>query len=147
MTEKPRRDVARASPHKLADELGFDLDRSLRSVVTIQSSIPEDAFTAQTLGEQRTGSGIVIRENGLVLTIGYLITEAENVWIARGDGRVIPGHALAIDSGSGYGLVQALDRLDCPALELGRSSDAKVGDSVVVAAGGGTKSVHASIVA
>jgi S1-C subfamily serine protease len=147
MTDKPRRDVARASPHKLAGELGFDLDRALRSIVTIQSSIPEDAFTAQTLGEQRTGSGVVIRESGLVLTIGYLITEEENVWIARGDGRVIPGHALAIDSESGYGLVQALDRLDCPALELGRSSGAKVGDSVVVAAGGGTKSIHASIVA
>jgi S1-C subfamily serine protease len=88
----------------------------------------------------------VIRETGLVLTIGYLITEAETVWIARYDGRVIPGHALAIDQETGFGLVQALDRLDCPALEIGRSADARIGDSVVVAAGGGTKAVNASIV-
>jgi S1-C subfamily serine protease len=147
MSDKPRKDALRVGPYKLADGLGFDLDRALKSVVTIQSSIPEDAYTAQTLGEQRTGSGVVIRESGLVLTIGYLITEAESVWIARADGRVTPGHALAIDQESGFGLIQALDRLDCPALAFGRSSDAKVGDPVIVAAGGGTRSVHAAIVA
>ena len=146
MTDKPRGDARAASPDRLADGLGFDLDRALKSIVTIQSSIPEDAYTAQTLGEHRTGSGVVIRDSGLVLTIGYLITEAETVWIARADGRVIPGHALAIDQESGYGLVQALDRLDCPTLEFGRSGEARIGDPVVVAAGGGTKAVHASIV-
>jgi S1-C subfamily serine protease len=132
MTEKPRRDAPRASPATLASGLGFDLDRALKSIVTIQSSIPEDAFTAQTLGEQRTGSGVVIRESGLVLTIGYIVTEAEAVWIASADGRVIPGHALAIDQESGFGLVQALDRLDCPALEVGRSGEARLGDPVVI---------------
>ena len=133
-------------PHKHADGLDFDLDRALKSIVTIQSSIPEDAFTAPILGERRGGSGVVIRESGLVLTIGYLITEAENVWIARADRHVTPGHALAVDAETGFGLVQALDRLDCPALELGRSSEAKLGDPVVVAAGGDTKAVHATIV-
>jgi S1-C subfamily serine protease len=147
MTDKPHRGVAAAGPEKLADGLGFDLDRALKSIVTIQSTIPEDAYTAQTLGEHRTGSGVVIRDSGLVLTIGYLITEAEAVWISRADGRVLPGHALAIDQESGFGLVQALDRLDCPALEFGRSAEARLGDTVVVAAGGGTKAVRASIVA
>src|SRR5208337_2013651 len=146
MTDKPRGDARAASPERLADALGFDLDRALESIVTIQSSIPEDAYTAQTLGEHRTGSGVVIRDSGLVLTIGYLITEAETVWIARADGRVIPGHALAVDQESGFGLVQALDRLDCPALQFGRSGEAKIGDPVVLAAGGGTRTVHASIV-
>jgi S1-C subfamily serine protease len=147
MTGKPRREVLQTSLGKLADGLDFDLDRALKSIVTVQSSIPEDAYTAQILGEQRTGSGVVIRDNGLVLTIGYLITEAETVWIARHDGRVVPGHALAIDQESGFGLLQALDRLDCPALAFGRSGEAKVGDPVIVAAGGGTKAIRASIVA
>jgi S1-C subfamily serine protease len=124
----------------------FDLDRAFRSIVTIQSSVPEDAYTAQTLGEQRTGSGVVIRESGLILTIGYLVTEAETVWVARHDGHVVPAHPLAIDQESGFGLLQTLDRLDCPALAFGRSGEAKLGDAVVVAAGGGTKTVHASIV-
>ncbi|RBP16533.1 S1-C subfamily serine protease [Roseiarcus fermentans] len=140
MTEKPRRDEWKAT------RPGFDTARALRSIVTVQSSIPEDAFTAKTLGEQRTGSGVVIGENGLVLTIGYLVTEAETVWLARADGRVIHAHALGIDSESGFGLVQALEPLDCPALELGRSDLARLGDSILVAAGGGTKPVQAEIV-
>ncbi len=142
MSGKPRF----VGPATFAEGLGFDLDRALKSVVSIQSSIPSDAYTAQTLGEQRSGSGVVIRDDGLVLTIGYLITEAESVWMASADGHVVPAHALAFDQESGLGLLQALDRLDCPALDFGRSSDARIGDPVVVAAGGGTKPVHASIV-
>ena len=109
----------------------------LRSVVAIRSSIPEDAFTAGTLGNLREGSGVVIRENGLVLTIGYLITEAEEVWLTRHDGRVVPGHALAYDQETGFGLVQALGPLDLPALELGDAAAAEVGDDVVLADGTG----------
>ena len=142
MTDNPRSE----GPAKLADGLGFELNRALKSIVSIQSSIPPDAYTAQTLGEQRSGSGVVIRDNGLVLTIGYLITEAETVWMESASGQVVPAHALAFDQESGFGLVQALDRFDCPALELGRSGDAHVGDPVIVAAGGGTKALHASIV-
>ncbi len=145
MAEKPRRDAPRAGSPR-AGNPGFDLNRALKSVVTIQSSIPEDAFTARTLGEQRSGSGVVIRDNGLVLTIGYLITEAESVWLASADGRVTPGHALAVDAETGFGLVQALGRLDCPAIELGGSGEARLGDPVILAAGGGTKALRAAIV-
>jgi S1-C subfamily serine protease len=147
MTEKPRRDAPRSVAPKLASEATFDLNKALKSVVTVQATVPEDAYTAETLGEQRAGSGVVIRESGLVVTIGYLITEAETVWLQRRDGRVIPGHALAIDGETGFGLIQALDQLDCPALECGRSGEVSVGDPLVVAAGAGTKPVHASIVA
>jgi len=145
MTEKPRRDEPQAGLPRSGDP-GFNLDRALKSIVTVQSTIPEDAFTAQTLGEQRSGSGVVIRESGLVLTIGYLIMEAENVWLADAQGRVTPAHALAVDTESGFGLVQALDRLDSPALDLGRSSEAKLGDPVIVASSAGVKPVRAMIV-
>jgi len=96
---------------------------------------------------KRAGSGVVIRESGLILTIGYLITEAEEVWVTSADGRVIPAHALAIDTQSGFGLVQALDRLDLPAMQIGRSSEAKPGDPVIVAAGGRKQFVRAAIAA
>jgi S1-C subfamily serine protease len=144
MTEKPRRGEPQAGLPNRGP--GVNLDRALKSIVTVQASIPEDAFTAQTLGEQRSGSGVVIRESGLVLTIGYLIMEAESVWLADAEGRVTPGHALAVDGETGFGLVQALGPLDCPALELGRSSETKLGDQVTVAAGAGTKPVRAMVV-
>jgi S1-C subfamily serine protease len=57
----------------------FDLDTALDSVVLLRSEIPEDAFTAPLLGTERIGNGVVIRDDGLVLTIGYLITEASSI--------------------------------------------------------------------
>jgi S1-C subfamily serine protease len=121
------------------EDYGFDLDGALRAVVGLKSYIPPDAFTANILGTERAGSGVVIREKGLVATIGYLITEAETVWLTSHDGRAVPGHALAYDQETGFGLVQALGRLDLPALELGDSDQLKAGDRVVFAAGGGRK--------
>ncbi len=118
-------------------ELGFDLDRALKSVVGLQAEIPSDAFTAQILGTERSGSGVVIRESGLVLTIGYLVTEAENVWLTGANGRAVPAHPIAIDQETGFGLVQALGELDLPALTLGSSEALGLGDPVVMAGGGG----------
>src|SRR5690242_17393173 len=120
-----------------ADDYSFDLERGLKSIVNLKSYVPPDAFTAQSLGTERAGSGVVIRENGLVATIGYLITEAETIWITSSDGRAVPGHALAYDQETGFGLVQALGQLNLPALEMGDSDRLKVGDQVVFAAGGG----------
>ena len=96
MVGKVRWEGSPPEPSK-PDDLGFDLNRALDSVVALQSEIPEDAFTAPVLGVKRAGSGVVIRADGLVLTIGYLITEAESVWLTSADGRLIPGHALAVD--------------------------------------------------
>lgn len=124
----------------------MDIDRVLRSVVAVRASIPADAFTASALGTLREGSGVVIRADGLVLTIGYLITEADEVWLTTQDGRVVPAHALAYDQETGFGLVQALGQLDLPALDLGDSENARVGDTAVFADGIG-QSVRATIVA
>jgi S1-C subfamily serine protease len=130
-----------------ASEYGFDLDRALESVVGLHAIIPPDAFSAETLGTERAGNGVVI-DDGLVLTIGYLITEAESVWLHLADGRVVEGHVLGFDSVSGFGLVQALGRLDVAPLPLGSSATARTGDRVVLGgAGGRTRSVASQIVA
>jgi len=106
----------------------MDIENSKRSVVAVRTAIPDDAFTADVLGNRREGSGVVIRDNGLVLTIGYLITEAEEVWLTRHDGRVVPAHALAYDQETGFGLVQAMAPLDLPVMPLGDAESAQVGD-------------------
>ncbi len=130
-----------------ANDYGYDLDRALASVVGLHSIIPSDAFSADTLGTERAGNGVVI-DDGLVLTIGYLITEAETVWLHLGDGRVVEGHALGFDFESGFGLVQALGRLELDPLPLGSSASAEIGDRVVLGgAGGRTRSVASHIAA
>jgi S1-C subfamily serine protease len=118
-------------------DYSYDLDSALAAVVGLRSTIPADAFTADTLGTERAGNGVLINRDGLVLTIGYLITEAESVWVHLGDGRAVPGHVLGFDQVTGFGLVQALAKLDLPALPLGDSDDVKVGDRAVLAGGGG----------
>jgi S1-C subfamily serine protease len=128
-------------------DYGFDLERVLASVVGLHSIIPADAFTAETLGTERAGNGVVI-DDGLVLTIGYLITEAETLWLHLSDGRLMEGHALGFDSVSGFGLVQALGRINIDPLPLGSSAEARIGDRVVIGgAGGRTRSVASQIAA
>jgi S1-C subfamily serine protease len=130
-----------------AADYGFDLDHALSSVVGLHSIIPSDAFSADTLGTERAGNGVLI-EDGLILTIGYLITEAETVWLHIGDGRVVPGHALGVDNVSGFGLVQALGHMDIDPLPLGSSATTEIGDRVVLGgAGGRTRSVASHIAA
>jgi S1-C subfamily serine protease len=130
-----------------ADDYSYDLERALAAVVGLHCIIPPDAFTAETLGVERAGNGVLI-DQGLVLTIGYLITEAETVWLHLGDGRVVPGHALGLDQESGFGLVQALGPIDLPALALGSSQAAQIGERVVVGgAGGRTRSLAGRIAA
>ena len=124
----------------------MNIDQTLRSVVALRSSIPDDAFTVATLGTRREGSGVVIGEDGLVLTIGYLIVEAEAIWLTGSNGRVVPAHALAYDQETGFGLVQALGQLGLAPLDFGDSAKAEVGDPVVLADGNG-RSVRASILA
>jgi hypothetical protein len=101
------------------EDYSYDLEQALACVVGLRATVPADAFTADTLGTERAGNGVIIRGNGLVLTIGYLITEADTVWLNLSDGRSVPGHVLGYDQETGFGLVQALAKLDMPALEIG----------------------------
>jgi S1-C subfamily serine protease len=114
----------------------FDLDKTLEAVVGLHSLVPAGALTAETLGTERAGNGVVI-DKGLVLTIGYLIMEAETVWIHRSGGGAVQGHVLGFDYETGFGLVQALGMLDLSPLALGSSRDAQIGSRVVTGGAGG----------
>jgi len=118
-------------------EVGFDLKSALDSVVALRAEVPDDAFTAPILGTDRMGNGVVIRDDGLVLTIGYLITEAATVWLTANDGSVVAGHPLAYDFATGLGLVLPLGRLGLPAVERGSASSLAADDDVYVIGHGG----------
>ena len=127
---------------------GFDLAAALDAVVLLRSEVPEDAFTASILGTERAGNGIVIREDGLILTIGYLITEAQSIWLTSNRGAVVPGHALAYDQATGFGLVLPLNRLGVAPLARGASAAARQGDeTVVIGHGGRAHALKSKIVA
>jgi S1-C subfamily serine protease len=126
--------------HPDPDELAYDLDRVRAAVVALRAEVPADAMTAQTLGQERGGNGVVIDAHGLVLTIGYLVSEATNVTVTTADGRTTEGDVVAYDYETGLGLVRMRDPLGVTPVPLGHSGNAAVGDAVVVAghrSGGG----------
>ena len=129
-----------------ADELAFDLTDALDAVVALRADIPEDAFTAPMLGTERTGNGVVINDDGLVLTIGYLITEAQSVWLTTGNGSAVSGHPLAYDQSTGFGIIQPLGRLDARPMARGISASVNVGDDVIVIGAGGKQHAMKAIV-
>ncbi len=122
-------------PH--AEDLAFDLGKVLDAVVQVRSEVPEDAYTASFLGTERLGSGVVIREDGLVLTVGYLVTEASSVWLTNNRGQAVPAHPLAHDGATGFGLVLPLAPLATPVLPRGSARTLGLGDPLIVAGHGG----------
>jgi S1-C subfamily serine protease len=117
--------------------VAFDLNKALSSVLVLEARVSEDAFTAETLGVERVGNAVVISPDGLVLTIGYLITEAEEVILTTAEGRRVHAHVLGVDPATGLGLVHALEPLNLPVMSIGDSRRLRAEDAIVAAGGGG----------
>jgi len=133
-------------PHP--SDFGFDLDQALDSIVALTTRIPASASTAETLGTERAGNAVAIGPDNLLLTIGYLIVEAKEIWLTTNTGRVVPGHVVGYDYATGFGLVQAQEPLHCEVLRIGDSRLARPGDRVVLAGARGREgSVAAQVVA
>ncbi|MEQ9057811.1 MAG: S1C family serine protease [Gammaproteobacteria bacterium] len=131
-----------------ADDVEYDLAAALGAVVALRARIPEDAFTAGVLGTERAGHGVVVNDAGLIVTIGYLVTEATEIWIVTARGQAVPGHLLADDYETGFGLEQALGRLDGPVMPLGSAAGINVGDTLVLAGhGGASEALRARVTA
>lgn len=111
-----------------------DVQRIIRAVVGIQARVPADARSVESLGRQRAGTGMVIDGNGLVLTVGYLILEADEVTVYDADGRTVPATVVGYDHETGFGLVRAVLPIDAEPLAFGRSGDVEVGDIVLAVA-------------
>jgi S1-C subfamily serine protease len=130
----------RLGAHPRPEDVVCDLDDVLDSVVSLRSHVPDDAYTAGILGTEREGQGVVIGDDGIVVTIGYLVTEAEQIWLVGPNGAAVAAHVAAYDQETGFGLVQALGRLDAPKIRLGSSAGVKVGDPLIIAGEGGRES-------
>ncbi len=113
------------------------LEQLLSGVVHIKTFITPDGRTTENLGREREGTGIVIDNNGLILTIGWLMVEAISAEITTNDGRTVGANVVGYDNESGFGLLQTTTPLKVRALQMGKASEIKVGDPVVVASYGG----------
>ncbi len=117
-------------------------EKLLKAVVKIRSKIPSDARTAQALGTEREGNGILISADGLVLTIGYLILEAEHIEITGPGGKSAAASFVGYDHETGFGLVRSTIKLDAAPMGLGDSKEVIEGDPALVVGYGGAEAVQ-----
>jgi len=114
----------------------------LKAVVQVRAVIPKDAHTASTLGTEREGSGVVIDKKGYILTIGYLIVEAENIEVIGLEEKPLTATFVGYDHTTGFGLIKTEKPLNVAPMKIGNSSEAKEGDPILVAGHGGADAVQ-----
>lgn len=107
-------------------------DALFEAVVKVRSTVPADARTARSLGTEREGNGVVIDSNGLVLTIGYIILEADTIEVVLPDDSRVPAALVAYDHDTGFGLVRTVRPLPVKPMQFGASSELAEGEPVVV---------------
>jgi S1-C subfamily serine protease len=117
-------------------------DELLSGVVAVKTFINPDGRTVEYLGREREGSGVVIDDQGLIVTIGYLMVEAHAAQVTTNDGRTVPANVVGYDQVSGFGLLQAISPLKVRPMALGKSADLRKGDPVIVASSGGAASAQ-----
>jgi S1-C subfamily serine protease len=117
----------------------------VQSIVGIKAIVPSNARTAESLGTERMGNGIVIDSSGLIVTIGYLVMEASSVEVRTADGKVYPADIVAYDQASGFGLLRGQYGFKAKPMRLGRSAEVKVGDPLLALSHGGPEGARATL--
>jgi len=113
------------------------IEELVSAVVGIKTHINPEGQTVAGLGREREGSGIVIDNDGLVLTIGYLMVEADAAEVVANDGRTVPASVVGYDHESGFGLLRTIEPLKLKPMGLGRSAEVNEHDPVLIASHGG----------
>ncbi|WP_422003104.1 S1C family serine protease [Reyranella sp.] len=111
----------------------------LPAVVGVRTTVPQDRRSAQTLGSEREGHGVLIGEDGLIVTIGYLIMEADTVTITDIDGHDRPAYIVGYDYESGFGLVRTEQPIRLAPMRFGDSDVLELRSEAFVAGLGGEK--------
>lgn len=117
----------------------------LSAVVEIRATVPAVARTAATLGTERTGSGVLIDSDGLIVTIGYLILEASDVSVVTAHGETVPATIIAYDHETGFGLLRATGALNLKPMRLGSSDRIGKWEPLLVSAFGGPGVVRPAV--
>ncbi len=129
------------APHPSQDEVSFDLDNALSSVVRLGSEVPESAFSARTLGTERQGNAVKINDNDMLLTIGYLVVDAMTITLnakgVKGAGQEVKAELVGYNHESGFALIHALTPLEIPTLPMGSAEELEKSDAVIIAPYGG----------
>jgi S1-C subfamily serine protease len=122
------------------------LSRASAAVVGVRVTAADDARSIATLGKERAGSGVLINKNGLILTIGYLMLEAQDIRIVTQDNKTLPAVAVGYDLATGFGLIRPLLPLrDVAPVELGSQDSVQAGEALMAAIGSTDNNIEADV--
>jgi serine protease Do len=133
-------------PDIVAAEPEGELAHRLEAMVHVHAAVPAEARTAAILGTTRDGSGVVIDDAGLVVTIGYLITEAMGAEVTTAAGQASRAEVVGLDIASGLGLLRAADPLAVKPMPVGTAAGLAEKTPVVVAGFGGLAAAQPAVV-
>ena len=135
------------APHPKQDEVEFDLEIGLSSVVRLSSKVPEDAFSSRTLGTERQGNAVLFGNDGILVTIGYLVVDAQTIALKAKGGSEVAAEIVGYNHETGLALIHAASPLDIPAMGLGMAEDLEEKEPVIIAPYGGINhSINAVVV-
>ncbi|MFP6734387.1 MAG: S1C family serine protease [Rhodospirillales bacterium] len=121
------------APHPSQDDLPFDLENALASVLRLSAEVPDEAFSARTLGTERQGNGIKIHDDNFILTIGYLVVDASRIVLNGRGGQEVEAELVGYSHETGMAIIHTSQPLDLPSLPIGSAADLKEKDSVIIA--------------
>jgi S1-C subfamily serine protease len=142
----PLRTAAQPSAPRVDEAQYEKLVDATNAVVGLKVKALPNARSNETLGAERVGSGVVIRSDGLILTIGYLVLEADSVEVVEVEGQSIPAVVLAYDHATGFGLVRALGPIAAKAIRMGTAGPVGQLDRLMIVTGGGDQAISIATV-
>ena len=135
------------APHPKAEELSFDLENALAAVLRLSAEVPEEAFSARTLGPERQGNAVKIHDDNFILTIGYLVVDASRIVLNGRGGQEVEAELVGYSHETGMAIIHALQPLDLPTLPMGSADDLEENEPVIIAPYGNAQHAIAGTVA
>jgi S1-C subfamily serine protease len=129
-----------------ATVIPFERPRN-EAVMSVRSLIPETAMTADFLGTERESHAIQVSPDGLMLTVGYSVMEANEVWITNRKGQTTEGIVLALDHDSGIALLRPTTSLGTAYLDTDSADTINIGDRAEILTSDNSKAMDAAIFA
>ena len=115
--------VVKIDTERLVERQQFDptlLDPLLRDLLGEPGIVPDR--------ERSQGSGVIINENGLVLTNAHVVERVDDVSVTLADGTICDGQVLGTDVVTDLALVKIQESTYSHFAPLGNSEDLEVGD-------------------
>ena len=141
------RSVADTTPQASANDAAYQrLIDATNAVVAVKVKAIPNAHSNETLGDERAGSGVIIPRDNLILTIGYLILEADTIEVTDSDGQTFPASIVAYDPATGFGLIKTLAPLSQRPIKLGTAKSISQLDRLMIVNGGAEQSVSIATV-